>query len=1756
MSKPFSGKKLFPLLGLWLLFISAAGQTYSFRNYSLKDGLPQSEVTCMFEDSKGYLWMGTNGGGVSRFDGSSFTNYGTKDGICSDFITGICEDTSGNMWLATSKGISKFDGRHAYNYIRKDFKLSAYFLKSLATTSGDLAFATDKSLVIFRAGKLQEFAFPAVSEIPKIFSMAEDANHNIWITTDSGLFLFDGIAVSNVSSLWLGISLDDAAYCIADSLHNLWFCKNSGTIFKLNTQNSKDYRSYIPDAVRYNFGPPKGEITGMIFAKSGNIWLTTASGEAWTIYRAAFWGGGASVITEKNGLEAKHLTGVIQDRNQFVWFASSGAGIFRFGQQRFVTYENIEGLNYEDVFAVYQETDGTIWSGTRSKGFFRFNQSTIKTAENYLPDLAVYGFTPSPKDSSRILVSTSDGVWVYQNKATKKLVIKNVPEKTRITFCKYDPEGNLWVGTYGLGIVKVDPNGNETVFNSTNSDLARYVYTYTYVNSRLSMLGTNGGVYFLRDGKITLDSNSFKSGSPVISNVAQDKFGNYWFAGGESILVYAGDSVYSYTTKDGLASILTYTLIADASGNIWIGTNRGLDQVFVAPEGKISSITNYSYAQGFRAMETNTRACFLSNNGTILLGTVLGVTACTPVFKAFAHRPPTIILNEVNTLGQDTLWQDESVAEFWYNVPKQNHVFKHETDNITFLIGIINPSDPEAVMISYKLEGGSNVWSSLVSTRELNITNLKPGKYVFHARATSDGFIFGDEIIYSFEIETPYWKTGWFLLMLIFLILGLGALALYGVLRSKSRSALHNRDLNISLRSSRMIILFAAVAIPILVVLANYIDSTIPPGGIGLVFVALTLLACWGSTFFLRWAREHVTSILKFAFIFTLAYVFVLMIHSHIHPFYVIGMILVFGTTISIFNDYKSVVVISLLTLATTIIIHYTEERPEYNTLLLIASTSACLAVLLLNLSVKLVQQEKLLFSSGAVNKGSSIVVSSDFDGNILFVSENVREILGYEADSLLGQGWWEKTFVDAADHQMSRDMIYNRTGQEAYSRRVKTQDGKHKWIQWVDKKISDNLIVFFGQDVTSSIEFQKRYEYLVTNAEDGIYSCDAAGYFTLVNAKVELLTGFTSEELIGKRFSDFLPAHAFDAAFAYYIRILENKIESSYYELPIQRKGGGEVWVGQQVKLLFDEADPSIVKGFLAVARDITEKRKYVQEIERLSVVAEKTTAGILTLDSENRVKWMNKGMETMLGYSLEEMIGNRPADILAGPETNMEIVERSRNMEFKKAAAVFETVNYKKTGEKIWLEVNTTPIFDSDNQLLELIEIITDITARKEAEEELKQSRLKLQDYSEELELLNSIKEKIILSDDFDSITKEALGLILNALDNCIRISLYTFDEGNDMASGYQLSGGELIRVNFALSDFKSLPTLREGKPFAEKSLANATDRSESDQMVFTSGVKSYIIFPIMSSQKLLGSINIGFSEDLRMSDQERQMLENTTGLLGVAVEQFILRNNLIERDKDITDSINYALQIQEAVLPLESKLKELIADSFLFFAPRDIVSGDFYWIEEREDQIMIAVGDCTGHGVPGAFMTMLGMNFMQQYAQTNTSWVPSDLIRELDLRLVNVLNKKAVLAKEKQRMILHDGMELGVAIIDRKKQTLTFAGSGMRLIWMNQHAINESVFARKTVGDLNTYTSLENVTIPWSSDNAFYLFSDGIVDQIGGERSRRFSKKQIYELLSAVCALPMQEQKNQIKDAFTKWKGQEKQTDDVIILGFRNQ
>jgi len=358
--------------------------------------------------------------------------------------------------------------------------------------------------------------------------------------------------------------------------------------------------------------------------------------------------------------------------------------------------------------------------------------------------------------------------------------------------------------------------------------------------------------------------------------------------------------------------------------------------------------------------------------------------------------------------------------------------------------------------------------------------------------------------------------------------------------------------------------------------------------------------------------------------------------------------------------------------------------------------------------------------------------------------------------------------------------------------------------------------------------------------------------------------------------------------------------------------------------------------------------------------------------------------------------------------------------------------------------------------------------------------------------------------------------------------------------------------------LEKAKQIEILNIEKEYAEKMAALERENSKNKEQIQQTKLEkqklqNYILYGL-----ILIAIGIGYFI-IRSNIKKKKMNEllvNKNFEISQQNEEIETQNTMLQNQKEkiedshrhITQSINYASRIQTAVLHGESILAENFHQYFIIYKPRDIVSGDFYWIKQIRNYIAVVAADCTGHGVPGAFMSMLGISLLNEHVTSRRLDSPGEIMDMLRKKVKVYLKQTGTFEETK------DGMDMALCLINTENLKAKFSGANNPLYLIRNKELIEYKPTRNPIGIYLKEKHFETQTIQLQKEDTLYMFSDGFVDQFGGEDGGKFKTKRFKRLLTEFASSSMEEQRRKLENELRLWQGDQEQVDDILVMGIR--
>ncbi|MBL7916756.1 MAG: SpoIIE family protein phosphatase, partial [Bacteroidia bacterium] len=392
------------------------------------------------------------------------------------------------------------------------------------------------------------------------------------------------------------------------------------------------------------------------------------------------------------------------------------------------------------------------------------------------------------------------------------------------------------------------------------------------------------------------------------------------------------------------------------------------------------------------------------------------------------------------------------------------------------------------------------------------------------------------------------------------------------------------------------------------------------------------------------------------------------------------------------------------------------------------------------------------------------------------------------------------------------------------------------------------------------------------------------------------------------------------------------------------------------------------------------------------------------------------------------------------------------------------------------------------------------------------------------------------------------DLLHLLFNKLNNIERASVLKYDFDKQIGLLHYISKNKK-EMRFRDLPFSQLFILNA---FMEKGIYDVSDfdlkpdLNEDEKNWYYQGIRSGYAIPIYINNRIYASINLFSTEPGNFNDLKTTInqIVSSTQLI---IDQLINKNIISEKNKKISDNINYAKRIQDAFLPNEDSLKRVFSKSYAILLQRDALGGDFYWVKESNHLSLLAVGDCTGHGVSGALLSILATSYLNTIIDKWQNYNPGVILDFLSNSIYNSFHQK------NSEDDVNDGLDISLIAYNKKDKILLFAGAMQTMYIVRGNEILEYKGTRKPIGieNKNLKANYDTIEIPLEVADKIYMLSDGAIDQFSSVSEKRLGNKRLKEILLQCSNHPFKERKRQILSKLNDWRTNANQTDDICIV-----
>jgi signal transduction histidine kinase/ligand-binding sensor domain-containing protein len=765
---------------LFLIPLLVGAQQYGFRNFSLEDGLPQTEVQALIQDSRGLIWVGTNGGGLSRFNGKHFSTFTIRNGMPDNIVYALCEDREGNIWMGSVNAIVKYDGKTFTTLRESDHPKIRTYQQIYVDQLGRIWAVSQDEQNFRRLLMVMDDSIHPVSERFPEFSSNNlilnvfYANHGVhYITTIRGLYELNDEQVLRPSLLNELDALNGQQIrpVFQDMEGYVWIIstdRNTGNIQTHRYRNGVISSFEIPDDPWWTGAFPihhDGQHRTWFINIGNGVSMHDPDDGEFRYFR------------QSNGLQSDFIQCIMEDHEGNIWMGSRGNGLIKYSKNSFIAFDFEQIIKDNVVRRFYQDRQGDLWFGLAGTGIVHYDGRTYTpyNKDDFPGINNVRGFAEIGPDL--MLLASINGLYHFDRRS-----IREVSEPYGLDPGQYSDllvDGDtIWLSTLNNGLSRI-VNGRSTTFNRQSGHLESNILNSIFRDSRGNIwVCANNGVGRYSHGKFRWYDVGDGLNYPIVLHMTEDDLGRYWFAsylGGINIL--DGEEFSYLTMQDGLSSNNIYSIIKDGDGHIWAGTGRGIDLIQVDTAGSITGMQHFGIYDGFTGIENNGTAIFIDRDDNLWFGTVRGAMRYDPKkTQPNPHEPQTHITG-VKLFFREIDWDREDYAGFrtdvspWFNLPA-DLVFPHDSNHLSFLFESLSYQVPEKVRYQWKLEGLDKEWSPVSSTTEAVYANIPPGAYTFLVKAMNNDGIWNETpATFSFRIKSPWWGTWYFFLICSVLII-------------------------------------------------------------------------------------------------------------------------------------------------------------------------------------------------------------------------------------------------------------------------------------------------------------------------------------------------------------------------------------------------------------------------------------------------------------------------------------------------------------------------------------------------------------------------------------------------------------------------------------------------------------------------------------------------------------------------------------------------------------------------------------------------------------------------------------------------------------------------------------------------------------------------------------------------------------------------------------------------------------------------
>lgn len=769
-----------------------------------EQGMSSSYIRSIIEDKNGNIWFGTNGSGLSKYDGKSFTHYTEKNGLSNGTILSILEDKKGNIWVGTEGGGACYFNGTSFIYFTEEEGFPNNTVTSIfEDKQKNIWLGTNGSGVCKYDGKeLIQYSEKQGLSNNSVRSIIQDKNGALWFsTTGGGICRFGGTSFTHYGSNE-GLSYDIVLCSIMDKQGNLWFGTDDGGVNKFDGKTFTNYTK--------QHGLTDNCITALLQDKAGNIWLGTYSGGV-----TKFDGETFTTLSEIQGLTAKNVLTIFEDDAENIWFGTYGGGVCKYNDKLFLNYSQKEGLGNSTVRAVCEDNENNMWFATYGDGLVKYTGNSFihYTEAQGIPNKNIKTATKD-KNGNLWFGTDGNGVIKYDGKQFYNYTSEQGLNSDYVLSSYCDKAGNLWFGFDDAGACMFDGT-TFTKYTFESGLCGNYIISITQDNEGNIWLGSDG------DGASKFKDNTFYNYSTaqglsdnIINAMLVDEQGNIGFGtknNGISILlknqINSSLPKFSYySEKNGLLNNSVQSMMEDKKHNKWIATQKGLC-CLIDDTTQSTKLYMYTTINGLKANNFFPNSCLIDSKNGAWWGTGKALSHLDLNTFNLKNQAPSIQLNNIeieqtfvdfNALAiskekkhhhiigdltkKDLAKMNFDTVKAFYNYPL-NLILPSSLNHVTFNFSGIDWASPEKIQYQYMLDGLDKDWSPATFENKVFYSSLPAARYTFKVRTVGVSNTWSKVIEYTFTVNPPWWLTWWAYTLYVLILIGI--IILYTNMRTR-----------------------------------------------------------------------------------------------------------------------------------------------------------------------------------------------------------------------------------------------------------------------------------------------------------------------------------------------------------------------------------------------------------------------------------------------------------------------------------------------------------------------------------------------------------------------------------------------------------------------------------------------------------------------------------------------------------------------------------------------------------------------------------------------------------------------------------------------------------------------------------------------------------------------------------------------------------------------------------------------------------